>query len=350
MASVLSSLVSLFSRAKKRHNTDSQFSHLSRPPHGAGLTGQQLTRAEFLSVYESMPEAARIKLFSSLNSAQKERLLELLSGGVKKTTAAAAADEPAWDAEDFLPEKDERKVARLRQLKEINDLKNVFASVEKYPAGHVAEILGAESVSIAAMVLLQFRHSFASQVLRALPELKRGEIVRAMATERQIVSEALAAVARQLSARLASMATEVVERVDGVKHVNEILKLLNVDEAERITREVRREDSTLAQALESNRYTFESLSELNARDFRILFSSIPDEQVWARALKAMDGGERKAMLGKLPIKRAGLIVSAMAEIQPTRLDGIDKARSKILAQALKLARAHEIRFAGNGLH
>lgn len=340
MSLILSSLANLFSRAKKRHNTDIENTQLSRP----------LTRTEFLSVYESMPEAARVKLFSSLNPAQKERLLELLSGTVKKSSAPATAEEPTWDAEDFLPEKDERKIARLRQLKEINDLKNVFAAVENYPASQVAEIIGAESASIAAMVLLQLKHKFASQVLRALPELKRGEIVRAMATERQVVSEALSAVARKISARLSAMSAETVERVDGVKHVNEILKLLNVDEAERITREVSRDDSALAQALESSRYTFESLSELNARDFRTLFSSIPDEHLWARALKAMDGGLRKAMLGKLPIKRAGLIVSAMAEIQPTRLDGIDKARNKILGQAVQLARRHEIRFAGNGLH
>lgn len=348
MAFILSSLANLFSRAKKRHNSTRLLTgnaSLTNAP----LAGP-LTRAEFLAVYESMPEAARVKLFSSLSSAQKERLLELLSGAAQKPLAPVAAEKPLWDAEDFLPEKDERKVARLRQVKEINDLKNVFASIEGYSPAQVAEVIAAESVSIAAMVLLQLSHKFASQVLKALPELKRGEIVRAMATERQIVSEALAAVAKKISTKLSAISAEVVERVDGVKHVNEILKLLNVDEAERITREVRRDDSALAQVLESSRYTFESLAELNARDFRTLFSSIPDEELWARALKAMDGGQRKAMLSKLPVKRAGLIVSAMAGIQPTRLDGIDKARNKILGQALQLARRHEIRFAGNGLH
>ena len=59
-------------------------------------------------------------------------------------------------------------------------------------------------------------------------------------------------------------------------------------------------------------------------------------------LKAVDQSQRKTMLGKLPVKRAGLIAQAMSEIKTTRLDSIDKARSKILSNALRLAAAHEI--------
>lgn len=81
--------------------------------------------------------------------------------------------------------------------------------------------------------------------------------------------------------------------------------------------------------------------------------------LWARALKAVDQSQRKSLLGKLPVKRAGLIAQAMNEIKTTRLDSIDKARNKILSNALRLAAANKISFAGfqgqrlggnNGLH
>ena len=351
MAFFLSSLANLFSGGKKRHNTNHFPTSLDRP----------LTRAEFLSVYESMPEAARAKLFSSLGYQQKARLLELLTPETK-SAGQVVADEPAWQAEDFLPEKDDQKIARLRQLRELRELKNLFEEIEQRDPQAVAEVLSAESATIAAIALLQFSQKFASRVLRAMPELSRGEIVRAMATERHVGGEVLLALGRKISEKIAAIPTTLAEgRIDGVKHVNEILKLLGADEADRITRDVAEHDEQLARTLEKNRYSFEDLVHLNARDFRRLFSSMPDEQLWARALKAVDQSQRKSLLGKLPVKRAGIIAQAMSEIKTTRLDSIDKARNKILSNALRLAAANEISFAGyqpmgqgpvggNGLH
>ncbi len=340
MAFILSSLANLFKAKKKRHNPDGAAGKLNRP----------LSRSEFMSVYESMPEAARAQLFASLNYEQKARLLELLTPQNNNAPAKPAAVTETWEAEDFLPEKDERKIARLRHVKEVRELKDLYAGFEKYPPAAVAEILSGESSAVAATVLLQLSQRFASQVIKNLPELSRGEIVRAMASERHIVSEALVALGKKIAALLAALPAEMPARIDGVKHVNEILKLMGVDEADRITREVYEHDEVLASTLEKSRYNFEDLVNLNARDFRTLFSSIPDETLWARALKAIDQGKRKSLLGKLPVKRAGMIASAMAEIKTTRLDSIDKARSKILSQALRLAAQHEIKFAGNGLH
>lgn len=332
MAFFLSSLANLFSGGKKRHNKDNLPVSLDRP----------LTRAEFLSVYESMPEAARAQLFSALDYQQKARLLELLTPEAKPAVQSAS-EEPSWQAEDFLPEKDDQKIARLRQLKELRELKTLFAEIEQREPVAVAEVLTAETATIAAMALLQFSQKFASRVLKIMPELRRGEIVRSMAAERHVSGEVLLALGKKISEKVAAIPTTVAEgRIDGVKHVNEILKLLGAEEADRITRQVAEHDEALAQTLEKSRYTFEDLVNLNARDFRRLFSSMPDEQLWARALKAVDQSQRKTMLGKLPVKRAGLIAQAMGEIKTTRLDSIDKARSKILSNALRLAAAHEI--------
>lgn len=332
MAFFLSSLANLFSGGKKRHNTENIPASLDRP----------LTRAEFLSVYESMPESARAQLFSALDYQQKARLLELLTPEAKPAVQSAG-EEPSWQAEDFLPEKDERKIARLRQLKELRELKTLFAEIEHREPLAVAEVLAAETATIAAMALLQLSQKFASRVLRVMPELRRGEIVRSMATERHVSGEVLLALGKKISEKVAAIPmTQAEGRIDGVKHVNEILKLLGAEEADRITREVAEHDEQLASTLEKSRYTFEDLVHLNARDFRRLFSSMPDEQLWARALKAVEQSQRKSMLGKLPVKRAGLIAQAMSEIKTTRLDSIDKARSKILSNALRLAAAHEI--------
>lgn len=348
MPSFLSSLVNILSGGKKRHNSNPLISsntgslptELKRP----------LTRAEFLSVYESMPEAARASLFSSLEYTQKARLLELLTPDEKKSAAAMPSEQSDWQAEDFLPEKDERKVAKLRQLRELRELKALYADIEQREPMVVSEVLNAESGAIVAMALLQFNEKFASKVLRLLPELRRGEIVRAMATQRQVSAEAILALGKKISEKVAQIPSAAEGRVDGVRHVNEILKLLGADEADRITRDVAEHDVNLAQTLEKNRYTFEDLVSLNARDFRTLFSSLPDEQLWARALKAIGQSQRKSLLGKLPLKRAGLVAQAMSEVKTTRLDSIDKARGKILTQALRLAARNEISFANNGLH
>jgi acylphosphatase len=135
---------------------------------------------------------------------------------------------------------------------------------------------------------------------------------------------------KKIGERLQTLPQAEEPRLDGVKHVNEILKLLGVEDADRITREVSNADAALGKTLEKNRYTFEDLTQLSAKDFRHLFSSMPDEKLWARALKAIDQGQRKAMLSKLPVKRAGIIAEAMADIKTTRLDSIDKARREIL--------------------
>lgn len=321
-----------------RHNSEAGF-----------FSGRALTRAEFVRIYDSMPESARAQLFAGLDFKQKGKLLELLTPAAAKAQTVPAA-EPEWQAEDFLPEKDERKIARLRHVREVKQVRDLFARLAVYPARSLADVLDSESAAVAAVVLLQLPHKEASRVLSLVPELRRGEVVRSMAAERQISSEALVALGKKIDERLQALPHAEEPRLDGIKHVNEILKLLGVAEAERITREVTDADASLGKTLENNRYTFEDLAQLNAKDFRHLFSSLPDETLWARALKATDQGQRKALLGKLPLKRAGLIANAMADIKTTRLDSIDKARREILGQALQLAARHEIRFAGNGLH
>jgi len=334
----LSSLANLFKSDKMRHNT---------PPL---VQGRGLSREDFMRIYESMPDSARAQLFAGLDYKQKTRLLELLTPGAKEEKPAEKTAEPEWHAEDFLPDKDERKVARLRHVREVKQVRALYAGLAEYPAGSLADVLESESASVAAVVLLQLSHRQASKVLSLMSDLRRGEVVRAMAAERQISSEALVALGKKIGERLQNLPQAEEPRIDGVRHVNEILKLLGVEDADRITREVSSADAVLGKTLEKSRYTFEDLSALSAKDFRHLFSSMPDEKLWARALKAIDQGQRKAMLSKLPVKRAGIIAAAMADIKTTRLESIDKARREILGRALQLAARHEIRFAGNGLN
>lgn len=336
----LSSLANIFRGEKKRHNLFDEVRQSSQP----------LTRAEFMRIYESMPERARAQLFSTLNYEQKGRLLDMLSGGEQPSQPTESPVEPQWRAEDFLPEKDERRIERLRQVREVREIKSQFEEFLRYKPEVFAQALEGESASVIAVVLLHLERRFASRVLRLIPELSRGEVVKAMAAERHVSGEAIVALGKKLASRLAQIPDDETERADGIRHINDILKLMGVTEAQRITREVQEQDAALASHLESTRYTFEDLTALSARDFRTLFSAIPDEQVWARALKATDQLQRKQLLGKLPVKRAGLIAGAMADVKTTRLDSIDKARSQILKTALELAARHKISFAGNGLH
>jgi flagellar motor switch protein FliG len=335
----LSSLAGIFKGDKKRHNTASDLPAM----------GKQLTRSEFMRIYEAMPERARAQLFASLDYEQKGRLLEMLSAP-QLAEKPQPADEPQWRAEDFLPEKDERKIEKLRHVREVKEVRAQFAEFTRFSPAVVAEALREETPALVAVVLLQLDHKFASRVLKALPQLMRGEVVKAMASERRISGEALVALGKKIFKKIQSMPEPESSREDGIRHINEILKLMGADEAQRITRQVQESDAELANKLETTRYTFEDLVALSARDFRALFSAIPDEQVWARALKATDQMQRKQLLGKLPVKRAGMIAGAMAEIRTTRLESIDKARTQILKTALALAAKHKISFAGNGLH
>lgn len=335
----LSSLASIFKGDKKRHNTSGGLHEL----------GKNLSRAEFMRIYESMPERARAQLFASLDYAQKGRLLELLSGS-EALPNAGTADHPEWRAEDFLPEKDERKIEKLRHVREVREVRAEFAGFTRFSPVVVAEALKTETASLVAVVLLQFDQKFASSVLKALPELMRGAVVKAMAAERRISGEALVALGKKISQKIESMPEPAAARDDGIRHINEILKLMGAEEAQRITRQVQETDAALAERLETTRYTFEDLAEMSARDFRALFSAIPDEKLWARALKATNQMQRKRLLGKLPVRRAGMIAGAMSEMRTTRLESIDKARSQILKTALALAAKHKISFAGNGLH
>ncbi|GAB4423180.1 MAG: hypothetical protein OHK0011_02900 [Turneriella sp.] len=335
----LSSLAGIFKGDKKRHNTEGDLP----------ASGQGLTRAEFMRIYESLPERARAQLFASLNYEQRGRLLEMLSAP-QPPNKSESASEPEWRAEDFLPEKDERKIEKLRHVREVRQVRAQFSHFARFSPAVVAEALATETPALVAVVLLQLDQKFASRVLKELPELMRGEVVKAMASERRISGEALIALGKKISEKIETMPEPEAARNDGIRHINEILKLMGADEAQRITRQVQESDADLADKLEATRYTFEDLAALSARDFRALFSAIPDEQLWARALKATDQMQRKQLLGKLPVKRAGLIAGAMSEIRTTRLESIDKARNQILRTALALAAKHKISFASNGLH
>ena len=301
----------------------------------------QMKESDFLQIYNELDEKSKQQLLYTLKPDQKANFLRIM-GGVATEKPPEPEIEKKIRAADFLPVDDEKRRKKLDNIEAQKELRQYLADIQLYPADMIAQTLLTESPVMVAVLLSQIDPKYASKVIRIFPKDIKLAVVNQLSIERRVNNDAFFALVRSLKTKTENLKNGFIEKPDGLKHIREILKRMNVDDETRLVDDLQKMDREVASDIVKHQYEIQDLVALDAKDLKTLFQKINDHELWALALRGVADGDRKQILSKLSLKSAGIIAESLVNKKSVQLASIDHARALILRKAFELSKSHEI--------
>ncbi|BDG07969.1 flagellar motor switch protein FliG [Anaeromyxobacter paludicola] len=223
----------------------------------------------------------------------------------------------------------------------------VLGPVSQADPEALAMVLQREGAQTMALVLSSLEPWRAAGVLERLPEKKRPEVLRRMATIESVAPEVLREVGQALSAELKALVAGGMRKVDGKKTALEILRFVPVSQQGAVLAEIERDDGGLAGELRGSLFTFEDLRNLADRDLQTLLREI-DMKKLAVALKGATPEIKQKFMGNLSSRAAEMFQDDLAAMGPVKLATVEAAQSEIAKLAQDLAAQNRITIVGAG--
>jgi flagellar motor switch protein FliG len=205
-------------------------------------------------------------------------------------------------------------------------------------------VLAQEHPQVIAAVIASLELERSTEILRALPEGIRPEVVRRMAHIMKVPRGALNEVERVLSAGLPTTADDDTE-VDGVRKAALILNQLEGPMADGILSGLRSDD--LAGELRRAMFTFDDLSSLDKKALQMLLKETPSEQLLT-ALKTASSKMREQVFTSLSKRAAEMLKDDLEVMGPVRLSDVEQAQQAIVDIALRLRTEGKLTIGGSG--
>lgn len=224
---------------------------------------------------------------------------------------------------------------------ERSNIKAEFRMFEDYSPEVIAQALSSESAQIVAVILTQFSPAFSARILSLLE--KKTEIARRIARMEPVLPEVLERSYETLARRLENIeAEEQFHESDGEKKIAEILSYLDSAAEDNILSALRTEDGEMVERIKEKLFTFEDLLGLTKNEIRRLVERIPENDLWARALKGAGNDLTRHILSSLSINRASDIMDFNKSLSPLPLREVEDARRTIMKAAEELQHTGEL--------
>ena len=212
----------------------------------------------------------------------------------------------------------------------------------------IAELIRLEHPQIIAIVLSYLESDQAADVLSALPEGMRADILIRVATLDGIQPSALHELDETLEKQFAGSADSIKSAgVGGIKTAANMLNFIDSSVEGIIMEQVKDTDEELGQNIQDLMFVFDNLIDVDDRGIQALLREISSENLIV-ALKGADEGVKEKILKNMS-KRAGEMLRDDLEAKgPVRLSEVEAAQKEILSIARRMAESGEISLGGSG--
>lgn len=212
----------------------------------------------------------------------------------------------------------------------------------------IAELVRREHPQIIAIVLAYLESDQAAEVLAALPENLRGDIVLRIATMDGIPPSALHQLDEILEKQSAQGSGSLKSsNLGGVKVAADILNLIDSSSEEKILGDVGKHDEALSQRIQELMFVFDNLLEVEDRGIQTILRDVPTESL-VIALKGADSAIREKFFRNMSERAAEILRDDLEVRGPVKLSEVEAAQKEILAIARKLAESGAIQLGGKG--
>ncbi len=211
----------------------------------------------------------------------------------------------------------------------------------------VVELIRFEHPQIIAIVLSYLDSDQAAQVLGALPENTRGDLMMRVATMDGVQPAAMQELNDMLEIQLRGGAQGQNAGMGGLKCAANILNFVDRSLEARISDAITEHDPDLAGKIQDLMFTFDNLIEVDDRGIQMLLREISTDNL-VLALKGTDDNI-KAKIFKNMSQRAGDTLREDLENRgPVKLSDVETAQKDIITIARRLADEGQISLGGAG--
>jgi len=277
-----------------------------------------------LSVLTNVPEEDRIAVLKEF-LAVYERPDLLAAGGMDYVTSILLSA--------FGPETGKRMADRL--LKSMGTDMPSVDSLRKADPEHLANVLHREHPQTTALVLCHLGTSNAAQLLSALPQQVRPDVVRRMAALDQVSPEIVNRIARSIGRKLRVAGESSLESFGGVRAVAEVLNRVDAAATEEILVQISGDNPALGETIRQLMFVFDDLMNVSPEALRAIVSRI-DRKLLTMALKGCNAAQKRQFTGQMSARAAEMLNEDMQALGPVRIRDVEDAQQKIIAIARQM--------------
>lgn len=212
----------------------------------------------------------------------------------------------------------------------------------------IAELIRLEHPQIVAIVLSYLESDHAAEVLAALPENMRTDVIIRVATLDGIQPSALHELDETLEKQFAGHADSLKSAgVGGIKTAANLLNFVDTSLETQIMDLLKQQDEELGQNIQEQMFVFDNLVDVDDRGIQALLREISSENLIV-ALKGADESVKDKIVKNMSKRASEMLLDDLDAKGPVRLSEVEIAQKEILTVARRMAESGEISLGGSG--
>jgi len=212
----------------------------------------------------------------------------------------------------------------------------------------VADMLRLEHPQIIAIVLSYLDADQSAEILNALSENMRAEILMRIATLDRVHPTALDELDQVLEKQFSSASgSKTSGGFGGPKVAAEILNLVGTSQEATIMAQIAKVDEPLSQKLQDLMFVFDDLLEVDDRGMQELLREVPGDKLII-ALKAADEKLKDKFFKNMSERAAQMMKDDLEAKGPVRLSEVEAAQKEILIIARRMGEEGRLQLGGKG--
>ena len=239
---------------------------------------------------------------------------------------------------------EEKASLLLERIMQGNDVTGI-ESLKWMEPQSVAELLRNEHPQIVAAIVVHLEYDQTSQVLKALPERMRNEVLMRVATLDGIQPAALKDLNEVLSTMLAGSDRTRKSQLGGVKSAAEILNMMGTSMETSVLDYIRESDDDLAQKIMENMFTFDDMIKLDDKAIQMVLKEVQSESL-VISLKGATPELRERIFKNMSSRAAETLREDLETRGPVRVTDVEAEQKELLKVVRRLVEEGEISMGG----
>ncbi len=228
--------------------------------------------------------------------------------------------------------------------------KVVFEELQKMDPKFIAKLIEKEHPQIIAIILSQLPPMKAAEVIQYLPKRLgatnvQEEVIKRLAQLEKISMKTLRIVTEALEEELANVGAGKEQTLSGIDIAAEIVNNLPKEIATELLEEIRKENPSLAEAIEERMFKFEDIVKLDSRAIIEILKAV-DKNDLMLALKGAPQEILDKFLSNMSKRAAQMFLEDLEALGPVKKSDVERARKKVIAIIKKLAEEGKIELGG----
>ncbi len=211
----------------------------------------------------------------------------------------------------------------------------------------IVDLIKNEHPQIIAIILSYLDSDQAAEVLSAMPEKIRSDLLLRIATLDGVQPAAMRELNFTLEKQLKGGSGVQSSRIGGIRAAANILNFVETSVESGIMEKIRESDNDLGQEIQDLMFVFDNLIDVDDRGIQTLLREVSTDNLLL-ALKASDDDLKEKIFSNMSSRAAEMLKDDLEAKGPVRLSEVEAAQKEILTIARRLADEGQISLGGSG--